>query len=183
MVLRGVETDIKTFTASKSVCGLSESLIVMAVLPNRPVRVCLVLKFPSMPVSEQRRPGSVKAHGKAKAGALMQQDVAEKGTLCVRPLVAVSPPGLSRETGRRADGPMGNARGFDPMADAHNTGIVQPDLLHVKTQLCFHPQCLCLSLFFCLCLYLTEKGIFNSRRLEIIQATVLKMNILSWKVF
>lgn len=104
MVLRGVETDIKTFTASKSVCGLSESLIVMAALPNRPVRVCLVLKFPSMPVSEQRRPGSVKAHGKAKAGASMQQDVAEKGTLCVRPLVAVSPPGRAA---RRADGPMG----------------------------------------------------------------------------
>lgn len=43
-----------------------------------------------------------------------------------------------------ADGPMGNARGFDPMAGAHNAGFVptpsDPDLPRLQTQLWFYPQ-------------------------------------------
>lgn len=38
-----------------------------------------------MPVREQRRPGSVKAHGKARPGSSLQQDVAHRGAVFVRP--------------------------------------------------------------------------------------------------
>lgn len=64
-----------------------------------------------------------KGSWEGQAGAPLRQDVAEKGTLCVRPpRLRLSPWAEPRDG---ADGPMGNARGFDPMAAAHNTGIVQ----------------------------------------------------------
>lgn len=74
-----------------------------------------------MPLDEQRRPGSVKAHGKATAAR-------RSGRMWLRKERSVSASSFStlprgRASGRD-DGLLGNARGFDPIPDAHNTGIV-----------------------------------------------------------
>lgn len=91
-----------------------------------------------------------KGSWEGQAGASLQQDVAEKGTLCVRPLLPWAEP---RDW---AVGPMGNARGFNPMADAHNTHIVQHCEHFLKqTSLIFRHSSvfiLCVSVCVCLCL-------------------------------
>lgn len=45
------ETDIH------SVCGLGESLIVIAALPNTPVRVCVMVNFPACLSANKDDPG------------------------------------------------------------------------------------------------------------------------------
>lgn len=95
---------IYTFKNRPSVCGRRESLIVIAALPNRAVKSPSDGPFPSMPVSEQSRPGVVKAHGKARpAHHSSRMWLRKERSVSVLPLWSLSL-GRAAGRGRRANG-------------------------------------------------------------------------------
>jgi len=93
-------------------------------------------EFPSMLLTVQRRPWSAKAHGKARRAGC----VAEKGALCVRRL------------GR----PVGNTRGFDPMADTHSTPLFFLNRSSTATALVIPSVSVCVCVCVCVCLCVTR---------------------------
>lgn len=114
-------------------------------------------EFPSMPVSAQRRPRSVKAHGKASLSSRMWLRKERSVSVPPRPFLF---PRAEPQDG--ADSLMGNARRFDLMVDAHNNGIVRHcEHFQNQTSLIFkHGSVYILSFFvssfhFVLCYFLS----------------------------
>lgn len=94
---------------SRSICLLKQTFTVSAVWVNPSLWLRRYQTHQSESVwwwisqhASQRTKTTRECKGswEGQAGASLQQDVAEKGTLCVRPLVPVSPPGPSRRTGQ-----------------------------------------------------------------------------------
>lgn len=96
------ELDIKTFTVSKT-DRVSVALVNLSLWVRRyQTRQSESVWWRISQHASQRTKTTQECKGswEGQADTLLQQDVAEKRTLSVRPLVPVSPPGLSRRTGQ-----------------------------------------------------------------------------------
>ena len=116
-----------------SVCGLGESLIVT----SQSLRDG---RFPSMPVSEQRRPWSVKAHGRPGRHVGAAGSGWERNALCPSPRPCLSPRGRAAGWGGEATGKRLEVWSHGRRSQ-HGHCLTQwkfcePDLPHVQTRLC-----------------------------------------------
>lgn len=104
-------------------------------------------------LSEQRRPGSVKAHGKARLARLPSRMwLRKERSVFVLSSPSFPPQGRAAGRGRRPDGKCPRFESHGRRSQHRHCSALwtlsEPDLPHLQTPLCFYPQRLrrCLSL-------------------------------------
>lgn len=103
-----------------------ESLFVIVAFPKG---VCQTVHFPACLCENKDDPGSAQAHEKARKWRRMERSVSRS----------------LRAAGRS---PVGNTRGFDPMAAMTTPPLFSaPNLPHLQTLICVYPPLLLLTSF------------------------------------